>query len=218
MTTAHTVANDWHLWLGFLGACIAIAFSPGAGAVQSMASGLSHGLLPAYWSIVGQELGLLLQLTLVAVGLGAVVADSVVAFEVVKFAGVAYLLYLAVRQWRQAGRDLSDKLGKPQAPPGLPLLGRGFLVNATNPKALVFYVAVLPQFIAPTEALLPQYLVIGLTFIATDIVVMSIYAGFAARLLRALSVRRQRVLNRTFSGLFAVAAVVLASVRRGATV
>lgn len=217
MTTAHTVATDWQLWLGFLGACIAIAFSPGAGAVQSMASGLSHGLLPAYWSIAGQELGLLLQLTLVAVGLGAVVADSVVAFEVIKFAGVAYLLYLAVRQWRQAGRDLSDKLSKPQARPGLPLLGRGFLVNATNPKALVFYVAVLPQFIAPTAALAPQYLVIGLTFIATDIVVMSIYAGFAARLLGALSVHRQRVLNRTFSGLFAVAAVVLASVRRGAT-
>ena len=59
--TAHTVASDWHLWLGFFGASIAIAFSPGAGAIQSMAAGLSHGLLRAYWSIVGQELGLLFQ-------------------------------------------------------------------------------------------------------------------------------------------------------------
>ena len=73
--TAHTVANDWHMWLGFFGASIAISFSPGAGAVQSMASGLTHGLLRAYWSIVGQELGLVFQLNLVAVGLGAVVAS-----------------------------------------------------------------------------------------------------------------------------------------------
>ena len=105
--TAHTVAGDWHLWLGFLGASIAISFSPGAGAIQSMASGLTHGLLRSYWSIVGQELGLVFQLTLVAVGLGAVVAKSVLAFTIIKFVGVGYLLYLAVRQWRASSRDLT---------------------------------------------------------------------------------------------------------------
>jgi homoserine/homoserine lactone efflux protein len=213
--TAQTVANDPHLWLGFLGASIAIAFSPGAGAIQSMSSGLRHGLLPSYWSIVGQELGLLAQLSLVAIGLGAVVADSVVAFTVIKFAGVLYLLYLAVRQWREAGRDLGAKMSRPTGKPGLPLLARGFLVNATNPKALVFYLAVLPQFISPVAPLPPQYFVIGLTFIVADTAVMSVYAGLATRLIRLLSARRQVLLNRIFSGLFATAAVVLASVRRG---
>jgi homoserine/homoserine lactone efflux protein len=212
-----TVANDWHVWLGFLGACIAIAFSPGAGAVQSMASGLRHGLRRAYWSIAGQELGLLAQLSLVAAGLGAIVAGSVLAFTVIKFAGVFYLLYLAVRQWREAGRDLDAKMRAPQAPPGLPLLARGFLVNATNPKALVFYLAVLPQFVSPHSPLPPQYVVIGLTFVAADIVVMSVYAGLATRLLRLLDARRQLLLNRFFSGLFATAAVVLALVRRAAS-
>jgi homoserine/homoserine lactone efflux protein len=212
-----TVANDWHVWLGFLGACIAIAFSPGAGAVQSMASGLRHGLRRAYWSIAGQELGLLAQLSLVAAGLGAIVAGSVLAFTVIKFAGVFYLLYLAVRQWREAGRDLDAKMRAPQARPGLPLLARGFLVNATNPKALVFYLAVLPQFVSPHSPLPPQYVVIGLTFVAADIVVMSVYAGLATRLLRLLDARRQLLLNRFFSGLFATAAVVLALVRRAAS-
>jgi homoserine/homoserine lactone efflux protein len=214
--TAHTVATDWHLWLGFLGASIAIAFSPGAGAIQSMSSGLTHGLIRSYWSIVGQEFGLVFQLTLVAVGLGAVVANSVVAFTVIKFVGVTYLLYLAVRQWRAAGGDLRDKLNRSQAHGRLPLLARGFLVNATNPKALVFYLALLPQFLVPTAPLVEQYVVIGSTFVAADVVVMSIYAGLATRLFKVLGARQQRVLNRFFSGLFATAAAVLALVRRAA--
>ena len=135
--TAHTVATDWHLWLGFFGASIAIAFSPGAGAIQSMASGLTHGLLRAYWSIVGQELGLLFQLALVAVGLGAIVAKSILAFTVIKFVGVGYLLYLAVRQWRAYGSDFSEKVSATPPRAGFPLFARGFLVNATNPKALI---------------------------------------------------------------------------------
>ncbi|ULN49063.1 LysE family transporter [Mycolicibacterium goodii] len=211
-----SIADDWHLWLGFLLVSIPVCFSPGAGAIQSMSSGLTHGLLRSYWSIVGQELGLIAQLTVVAVGLGAVVAKSVLAFTVIKVIGVGYLLYLAVRQWRAAGTDLRDTVHRAPARAGVPLLARGFLVNATNPKALVFYVAVLPPFLAPQAPLLPQYLVIGATFVVVDIVVMSVYAGLAARLLGALGPRRQRVLNRSFSGLFATAAVLVALVRRSA--
>jgi len=214
--TMHTIVTDWHLWLGFLGASIAIAFSPGAGAIQSMASGLTHGLMRSYWSIVGQEFGLMFQLTLVAIGLGAVVASSVVAFNVIKFVGVAYLLYLAVRQWRAAGGDLREKLNRSPTQGGLPLMARGFLVNAANPKALVFYLAVLPQFVVPTAPLLMQYVVIGSTFVVADVVVMSIYAGLATRLFKVLGARQQLVLNRFFSGLFATAAAVLALVRRTA--
>ena|SRR5690349_106727 len=218
MNVTHTVATDWHLWLGFLGASIAITFSPGAGAIQSMSAGLSHGLLRSYWSIAGQELGLLLQLALVALGVGAVVAKSILAFTIIKIVGVAYLLFLAIRQWRTAATNLADKVSGAPTKAGIPLLARGFLVNATNPKALVFYLAVMPQFVVPTAPLVPQYSVIALTFIATDIVVMSLYAGLATRLLRMLGARQQRLVNRFFSGLFATAAMVLALVRRTATV
>jgi homoserine/homoserine lactone efflux protein len=216
-TAANTVASDWQLWVGFLGASIAIAFSPGAGAVQSMAAGLTHGLRRAYWSIIGQELGLLLQLTLVTWGLGAVVARSVLAFILIKFVGVAYLLYLAVRQWRAATRDLREGMGGIATRARWPLLARGFLVNATNPKALMFYLAVLPQVVVPTAAMGSQYVVIALTSIAADVLVMSLYAGLSTRLLRLLGTRQQRVLNRLFSGLFASAAVALALVRRAPT-
>lgn len=100
----------------------------------------------------------------------------------------------------------------------LSLVMRGFLVNTTNPKGLVFLVAVLPQFVVPTAPLLPQYLAIGATMVAVDVVVMSLYTGLAARLLNWLQTpRQQTMLGRVFSGLFATAAVVLSLVRRGAT-
>jgi homoserine/homoserine lactone efflux protein len=207
---------EWPLWLTFLGAAIAISVSPGAGAILSMATGLAHGMRRSYWTIVGLEIGLMAQLSLVAVGLGAALANSVLAFNVIKWIGVVYLVYLAVRQWRSASFDLGAQLG--QAADGRPvaMLARGALVNITNPKGLVFLLAVLPQFVVPAAPLLPQYLIIGVTMVAVDLVVMGGYAGLAARLLRWLSTRRQQImLNRTFSGLFATAAVVLSLVRRG---
>jgi homoserine/homoserine lactone efflux protein len=208
-----------HVWLAFLGAAILIAVSPGAGAIQSMATGLSHGVRRGYWSIVGLEIGLMLQLTFVALGLGAAVASSIVAFTVIKWIGVLYLLYLAIRQWRSVTTDLRSRLGASVDGGRWAMVLRGFLINATNPKGLVFFLAVLPQFVVPAAPLLPQYLAIGATMIAVDLVVMGLYTGLAVRLVGWLHTpRQQTVLNRVFSGLFATAAVVLSLVRRTATI
>lgn len=166
---------------------------------------------------MGLQVGLLTQLLLVAVGLGAVVAGSVLAFEIVKWLGVAYLVYLAIQQWRSASLDLRNRMDAAGERGRLALVTRGFLVNTTNPKGLVFLVAVLPQFVVPTAPLLPQYLAIGATMVAVDVVVMSLYTGLATRLLHWLQTpRQQTILSRVFSGLFATAAVVLSLVRRGA--
>ncbi|QZT59522.1 LysE family transporter [Mycolicibacterium austroafricanum] len=206
----------WQMWLAFVGAAILIAVSPGAGAIQSMATGMTHGVKRGYWSIVGLEIGLMLQLTLVAIGLGAAVANSILAFTVIKWIGVAYLAYLAVRQWRTAAIDLNAEVDRDVDGGRTSLLVRGFLVNATNPKGLLFFLAVMPQFVVPTTPLLPQYLAIGVTMVAVDMVVMGLYTGLAVRLLTWLRTPRQHtVLSRVFSGLFAAAAVVLALVRRG---
>ncbi|TQR86517.1 threonine transporter RhtB [Mycobacterium hodleri] len=206
------------MWLAFVVAAILIAVSPGAGAIQAMATGMTHGVRRGYWSIAGMEVGLMLQLALVAIGLGAAVASSVVAFNVVKWIGVLYLVYLAVRQWRSVTTDLRAKIGTTVDGRRLGLLTRGFLVNATNPKSLVFFLAVLPQFVVPTAPLLPQYLAIGATMVAVDLVVMGLYTGLAVRLVEWLHTpRQQTILNRVFSGLFATAAVVLSLMRRSAT-
>ncbi len=181
-----------------------------------MATGVTQGVRRGYWSILGLEIGLMLQLALVAIGLGAAVANSILAFNITKWIGVAYLLYLAVRQWRSATVDLREQIGKTVDGGARALVVRGFLVNATNPKGLVFFIAVLPQFVVPTAPLLPQYLAIGVTMIAVDLVVMGLYTSLSSRLLTWLNTpRQQTMVNRVFSGLFATAAVVLSLVRRG---
>jgi homoserine/homoserine lactone efflux protein len=181
-----------------------------------MATGLTHGVRRGYWSILGLEIGLMLQLALVAAGLGAIVTNSIVAFNAIKWIGVAYLVYLAIRQWRTATVDLREQLGAATDGGRLALVVRGFLVNATNPKGLVFFLAVLPQFVVPTAPLMPQYLAIGATMVTVDLVVMGLYTALSVRLLTWMHTpRKQTVVNRVFSGLFAVAAVVLSLVRRG---
>jgi len=206
-----------HVWLAFLGASILIAVSPGAGAIQSMATGLTQGVRRGYWSIIGLELGLMLQLTLVALGLGAAVANSIVAFTIIKWLGVAYLAYLAIRQWRAAPVDLQAQVDHTVLGGRAALVVRGFLVNATNPKGLLFFLAVMPQFLVPTAPLLPQYLAIAITMVVVDMVVMGLYTGLSSRVLKWLRTpREQTILNRVFAGLFATAAVVLSLLRRSA--
>ena len=210
---------QWDLWLAFVGASIAISVSPGAGAIQSMATGLNHGLRRGAWSVGGLQIGLMTQLVVVAIGLGAAVAKSVVAFTVIKWAGVLYLIYLAVRQWRTTTEDLTEQIAVDVDARGgrFALLVRGFLVNVTNPKGLVFLLAVLPQFVVLSRPLLPQYLTIAATMVVVDVLVMCAYTGLASRLLVWLRTPRQQLLlNRTMSGLFALAAVVLSLIRRGA--
>lgn len=206
------------MWLAFVGAAFAISLSPGPGAIFSMANGLNLGVRRSYWGILGLQIGLITQLALVAVGLGAVLAESALAFTVIKWFGVAYLLYLAVRQWRAVGMDLTEQLDGNGDNGWAGLVVRGILVNGTNPKGMVFLLAIVPQFVVPAAPLLPQYLAIGATMTAVDVLVMGAYAGLAARVLGWLRTQRQQVLmNRTFSGLFATAAVLLSLVRRAAT-
>src|SRR5258705_11402972 len=96
----------WEVWLTFFGAAIAISVSPGAGAIQSMATGLTHGVRRGYWSILGLELGLMLQLALVAIGLGAAVAKSILTLNMIQWIRVAYLVYLAVGELATAAVGL----------------------------------------------------------------------------------------------------------------
>lgn len=202
-------------WLAFFAACWVISLSPGAGAIASMSCGLQYGFWRGYWNALGLQLGLVLQIAIIAAGVGAILAASATAFQVIKWFGVAYLVYLAVKQWRALPADISDEsavrpIGKP-----LSLVFRGFLVNVSNPKALIFMLAVLPQFINPHAALLPQYLIITATMVTVDLLVMAGYTGLAARVLRLLRTpKQQRRMNRTFAGLFLGAATLLATIRR----
>jgi homoserine/homoserine lactone efflux protein len=205
-------------WLAFFVASWLISVSPGAGAISCMAAGLRFGLRRAMWNIVGLIFGIIFVLVVVAAGLGALLATSTIAFAVVKWLGVAYLVWLGIQQWRAPAVLIdADAAASALASSPRQLMLRGFLVNATNPKGIVFMLAVLPQFIDPARPQILQYVICGATLVFTDLVVMTGYTGLAAKVLRLLSGPRQvRLMNRTFGGLLVGMGALLATFKRAA--
>lgn len=202
------------IWLAFFTACWVISLSPGAGAIASMSSGLQFGFLRGYWNVIGLQLALAVQILIVAAGVGAVLTASALAFNLIKWFGVAYLVYLAIKQWQQKPSTITTEQQQPQVDPQA-MIVKGFLVNISNPKAIVFMLAVLPQFIDPAQALIPQYGIMMLTMIAVDMIVMAGYTCLAVKVLLFLRTpRQQRILNRSFASLFLGAASLLSFVHR----
>ena len=209
---------EFSTWLAFFAASWAISISPGPGAVAAMSAGLNHGFRRGYFTTFGLILGIWIQVLIVGVGLGAIIATSATAFLVVKWAGVAYLVYLGIKQWRAPAVPLVA-----EADDGGPLVKRramvlhGMLINIVNPKGTVFLLAVVPQFIDLSQALAPQYLAIGATIGFTDLVVMAGYTALASRVLGALKSQAHiRAMNRVFGGLFVLAGSFLAFFKRTA--
>jgi homoserine/homoserine lactone efflux protein len=196
------------VWLGFLLAAILIAITPGPGAVISMSTGVRHGYWAALTAILGLQAAILVHLLIVALGLGALLAASETAFSLVKFLGAAYLVWLGLQKWRAPAIPV-DANAPVVRRRGLFL--QGVLVNLTNPKAIIFIGALVPQFVDPAQPQIPQYLLIALTLCLTDLAVMSGYALAAVRLGRWLhdpvAIRLQ---NRAFGGLFVSAGALLA--------
>ena len=207
------------VWWAFFAASWAVSLSPGPGAVAAMSAGLDHGFARGYFVTFGLVLGIITQLLAVGVGLGALMAASATAFTVLKWLGVAYLVWLGVKQWRSPAAALQathDAVGGAPVRRWSPVL-RGWAMNAVNPKGTIFMLAVVPQFIDPARPLPAQYAVIASTLVFTDLVVMAGYTVLASRVLSALkSARHVRALNRVFGTLFVVAGVLLATFKRTA--
>ena len=208
---------DLPLWLAFFAASWAISISPGAGAVAAMSAGLNHGFARGYFLTFGLVFGIWTQVLVVGFGLGALIATSALAFSVIKWLGVAYLVYLGIRQWRAPAEPMVAAGGDDEARMSRrALVLRGWMVNAVNPKGTVFLLAVVPQFLDLGHALAPQYAVIGATLGFTDLVVMAGYTALASRVLRLLKTARQmRALNRAFGSLFVTMGMLLATFKRG---
>jgi len=200
---------SWNVWLGFLVAAIVISVTPGAGAVLSMSTGLRYGYTAALRAIVGLQAALFIQLVMVALGLGAVLAASDRAFLIIKVLGALYLIWLGMRKWLAPVEAIdtdAEQTGRREN-----LYMQGLLVNLTNPKAMIFMVAFVPQFVNPKTPQLPQFLIILTTMIVIDIIVMSGYALLAHRCRAWLhNPRMLCTQNRVFGGLFISAGALLA--------
>lgn len=206
---------DLSTWITFFAAAWAISLSPGAGAIAAMSAGLNHGLRHGWPIIVGLVAGIWTQIVVVGIGLGALIAASSLAFLVVKWAGVAYLVWLGIAQWRAPAVPVVAAASDAPAVTGRELFLRGWLVNAVNPKGTVFLLAVVPQFLDLARSLAPQYAVIAGTLAFTDTVVMAGYMLLAARVLRLLRAPSHlKAMNRVFGSLFVLAGTLLATFKR----
>ena len=205
---------SFQIWLAYMLACWVISISPGAGAIASMSSGLNYGFKHGYWNALGLQLALLVQIGIVAAGAGVLFATTPWAFWVVKWFGVSYLLYLAYMQWRAPIQTIKiQQDSRPKSRSKLVLYG--FLVNMSNPKAIVFLLAVLPQFLDLSQPQWPQYIIMAMTMVIIDLIVMAGYTGLAAKVLGLLkSPKQQKVMNRTFAVLFSCAAGLLSLVHQ----
>lgn len=206
---------DLSTWLTFFAAAWAISLSPGAGAVAAMSAGLNHGLRHGWPIIVGLVAGIWTQIVVVGLGLGALIAASSLAFSIVKWAGVAYLVWLGIQQWRAPAVPMVAADADAPGVSRRELFVRGWIVNALNPKGTVFLLAVVPQFLELSRSLAPQYAVIAATLAFTDLIVMAGYMVLAARVLRLLrSPAQLKGLNRVFGALFVAAGTLLATFKR----
>lgn len=204
-------------WLTFFFAACVIAVSPGSGAVLSMSHGLNYGVKKTTGTIMGLQAGLLLILAIAGAGVGSILMASELAFRVVKTVGALYLIYLGVNQWRARVEVVhaTEAAATMQAPPMSRRFLTGFLTNATNPKGIIFMVAVLPQFITHDAPLLPQLLILGMTMCAVDLVVMHSYAFAASTMQRYFrDPKWLKSQNRFFGGILMAIGTALFFVKR----
>ncbi|UWF78509.1 MULTISPECIES: LysE family transporter [Microbacterium] len=203
----------WTIWLSLLAACIVISLTPGAGAINTMTNALNEGWRRSIWGVLGQQAALVVHIAIVAAGVGLLVSQSPVLFETIRYLGAAYLVYLGIRLIlaRPQAEDASEPAAR-RREGRWSMFRRGFWVNILNPKAIVFFLAFVPQFVRLDRDPLPQYLILVATVVAVDVLVMWFFFAVAARPFRRLtgSIRGQRILNAVFGGLFiAVAALLL---------
>lgn len=194
------------VWFSLLTACVVISLTPGAGAINTMSNALSQGWRRSIWGIIGQQLALVVHIVIVAAGVGLLVSRSEPLFTTIRYAGAAYLVFLGIRLIL-AKPEVLDEGDTPPAErfeSHWSMIRRGFWVNLLNPKAIVFFLAFIPQFVRLDEPQLPQYLTLIVTVIVVDVVVMWGFFAAAARPFRRFTrtPRGQRLLNTVFGILF----------------
>ena len=200
------------LWLLYAAAAVGLSLTPGPNGLLSLTHGMRFGVRRTVATVLGGVTGFLLLIAVSLAGLGALLAASEQAFTIAKWIGAAYLVYLGIRTWRAPPPRVSAG-GPAEAVTPRGLFLQGFLVATSNPKALIFFAAFLPQFMDPAAAWLPQFLIMGGTFGFVEFVYELVLAGMAQRVAPWL-VANGRWFNRAAGAMFVGIGGMLATVGR----
>lgn len=198
----------------FLLTAFVVVIAPGTGVLYTLALGLGRGRRAALWAALGCTFGIVPHLLAATLGLAAILHTSAVLFNVVKFAGVAYLLWLAWGALREGGALSVSSDTRVEA--GWRIAQRGALINILNPKLSIFFLALLPPFLSGNPATATVEMAgMGAVFMAMTFAVFVLYGAFAARARAWIlsSERMMRWISRGFAAIFAALAVRLAAER-----
>ncbi len=194
-------------WLIYLLASIGLSLSPGPNGLLALTHGAMHGRRKTLFTIAGGVLGFVAVIALSMFGIGALIRSSVVWLTVLKWVGGAYLVWLGIQVWRSPPVTMAVGTAPVQARGGA-LFRQGVLSAATNPKALLFFTAFLPQFIDAQHSLLLQFAVLAGTFAATELATEFALASAAHRISPWLT-RVGRRFNRVCGGIFVLIGTAL---------
>ena len=191
-----------------------LVLSPGPTMLMCVTTALNSGPRQAMTGVAGSVSAVLCVMLLSALGLGALLSASEAAFTAAKVVGAAYLIWLGVKTFRSEGVVL-DTAAAPKAASEQSFFLRGFLIGASNPKALLFFAAFFPQFLNPALPFAPQFVILALTFVAFEFTVLTLYALGVSRIAPLLRASGPiRWVNRLCGGLFTLMGGLLLLTRR----
>ena len=200
-------------YLLYVAAVALLIVTPGPTMLMCMTNSLNHGPRRAMTSVAGAVTAVLCVMALSAMGLGALLATSEAAFTAAKVMGAAYLIWLGIKTFRSQAVLAATGDGERASPRSFYL--QGFLVGASNPKAVLFFAAFFPQFLNPAASIVPQFALLALTFMAFEFAVLTLCALGVARLMPLLkSSGPVRWINRVCGGLFTLMGGLLLLPRR----
>lgn len=184
------------------------AHPPGPSQLLFIGGAMQHGLKKAMPIMAGDLSANAIQIMIAGFGLASIIALSAGAFTAIKWAGVAYLIWMGLRMIRDATRPAGAK----PAPSGRALFRRGFMTSAANPYAVVFFAALFPQFIDPTIPVASQVAILGVTYLIIDGAILLAMGAFASRLVAALGSKFEKWLS-ILSGVGLIAAAIAIAAR-----
>lgn len=196
----------------FAVACLILAITPGPNVSLLIANTTAHGLAGGLWTFAGSTTGFSLLVAIAALGMTSIMVFMADWFDVIRWVGAAYLVYLGARQLHAAFRGQGQLAVR--APNGSALYLNGLIVSLSNPKVLLFLGAFLPQFVDPSHAPGPQLAMLSVLFVATLALVDVTYILLLARMRVAFSARYSRWLDGFAGGLLLAGGVLLATLRR----
>jgi threonine/homoserine/homoserine lactone efflux protein len=203
------------LWLAYVATSAVVLAIPGPTILLVLSYSIAHGRNSTLPLVAGVALGDSVAITLSLIGLGTLLAASALWFTVIKWMGGLYLVYLGFKLLRDAGKPMPIHSGQSEAASPRKLFGNAFIVTALNPKSIVFFIALLPQFISPAHAPVPQLFILGITFVVLATIGATSYALFAASIRRFMaSPRAQKAYGLVGGGLLCAAGVWALSARR----